>query len=322
MLAPSSSLERLVADLDWNLLFTFLVIAESQSISEAAVRLGRKQPTVSAALKRLESALGRRLIDRAPGQFRLTEAGEVLRGQAEEINAQMLRMATVMREITDEVSGRVTIAVASHVICPLFDETLTAFHQRHPRASVAISVRSSRDTISAVASGRASLAICIVRERSPKLEYLRLYREFFGLFCGPPHPLFARDDVQLSDMSGLPMVSFDTDHIQDVLRPVTLLRLEADLGQHIAGVSSALEEVRRMILTGMGYGPLPLHVAAPDVEAGRLRQLPPLKSLPTVDVDVVWNPRATMNRAEAAFLDMLRTRIAATPIEQRTYGPD
>ncbi|MGM0585600.1 MAG: LysR substrate-binding domain-containing protein, partial [Pseudomonadota bacterium] len=80
-----------------------------------------------------------------------------------------------------------------------------------------------------------------------------------------------------------------------------------------------LEEVRRMILAGLGVGPLPLHVVREDVEARRLHRLPPYEDPPAVDVHVVWNPHARMNRAEAAFLDSLLRRIEATPMEARTY---
>jgi len=38
-----------------------------------------------------------------------------------------------------------------------------------------------------------------------------------------------------------------------------------------------------------------------------------------VDVHVVWNPQAVLNRAEQALLSGLRARIEATPMERRTY---
>jgi hypothetical protein len=34
---------------------------------------------------------------------------------------------------------------------------------------------------------------------------------------------------------------------------------------------------------------------------------------------VVWNPKAKLNRAEQALLDMLLEKIRLTPIEERTY---
>ena len=72
MLSPR---ERLLRNLDWNLLYTFLVIVEESSITGAARRLSLSQPSVSNALKRLEEHLGMRLIQRRKGMFALTEQG-------------------------------------------------------------------------------------------------------------------------------------------------------------------------------------------------------------------------------------------------------
>ena len=45
-LQPSA---RLVRELDWNLLRTFIVLAESRSVTEAAQKLRLAQPSVSTA---------------------------------------------------------------------------------------------------------------------------------------------------------------------------------------------------------------------------------------------------------------------------------
>ena len=224
-----------------------------------------------------------------------------------------------MRDATDEVQGLARIAVASHVVCPVFDDALTGFHAAHPHAGIAIDVQPSHKAVEAVLARSASFAICLVHNRNPRLEYRRLYREFFGLFCGPRHPYFGRDGLTLADLAGQSSVSFETDRLEGALRSVTLMRAEARLGDRIVGTSSHLEEVRRMIVAGLGIGPLPLHVARGDVEAGLLWQLPPFDRPAEIDVHVVWNPRARLNRAEAAFLSELLARIDATPIEARTY---
>ena len=316
---PRPSPERILRDLDWNLLRTFVVLAQSRSITDAARRLNLAQPSVSAALQRLEDRLGRRLIDRKPGHFQLTEAGERLFAEALDIQGSILRLTTLMRDMTDEIRGHVQVALASHVICPLFDEALAEFHAAHPRATLAFDVRTSAETIAAVTARSASFALCLVRERDPKLEYRRLYREFFGLFCGPSHPLFGRGGLSRADLRGHPTVSFQTDRLQDVLKPVALLRAESDIGEQEVGTSSHLEEVRRMIVAGLGIGPLPVHVAARDVRDGLLWRLPPYDNPPAVDVHVVWNPRTRLNRAEESLLARILDKIEKTPIEARTY---
>ncbi|SEO18787.1 DNA-binding transcriptional regulator, LysR family [Salinihabitans flavidus] len=319
---PRYAPERIARELDWNLLRTFVVLAEAHSVTEAAQRLRLKQPSVSSALKKLEDRIGRKLIDRSPGHFALTDAGRLLYREAVDIHGSILRLSTLLREMTDEVQGHVKVAVASHVVCPLFDRVLAEFHEEYPRASLSIDVYSSAEAIAEVAAKRASFAVCLVRDHNPKLEYRRLYREFFGLFCGPRNPLFGRTGLTREDLAGHTSVSFETDRLHDVLKPVTMMRAEAALGDRITGVSSHLEEVRRMIVAGIGIGPLPVHVAARDVSDGLLFQVPPYDTLPAIDVHVVWNPHTVKNRAEELLLNGLQKAIEETPIEDRTYAPE
>ncbi len=319
-MAEPHDTDRLTRDLDWNLLRSFVVMVESRSITDAAQRLRITQPSVSTALKKLEEIIGKRLIDRAPGRYELTRAGAVLYREAVEIHGAVHRLSTLMRDMTDEVTGHVRIAVASHVVCPLFDQVLASFHNRHPRATLSISVLGSSAALASVTARTASFAICLVHRRDPKIEYLRLYREFFGLFCGPPHPLFGRARLQQSDLAGHSAVSFETDRLHDALRSVTLLRAQSELNEQIIGTSSHLEEVRRMVIAGLGIGPLPLHVVARDVSDGLLWRLPPYTNPPAIDVHLAWNPKATLNRAETAFLEALKAAIHSHPISERTYG--
>ncbi|WP_417454025.1 LysR family transcriptional regulator [Kiloniella sp.] len=315
----TDSAEKLARDMDWNLLRTFVVLAKSNSITDAAEKMRLKQPTVSSALKRLEDRLGKRLIDRSPGNFKLTQAGELLEKEAIEIHGAILRLNTLMRETVDEVRGHVQIAMASHVICPLFDNTLTEFHKTHPFGTLSIDISASRYVIDKVMARRASMAICLVKDKNPALEYKRLFREYFGLFCGPSHPLFGLKNLTKADLAGHSTVSFVTDHMSDALRQVTLMRADADLEDRVVGTSANLEEVRRLIMAGLGIGPLPIHVVKRDIDDGHLWRLPPYDTPPAVDVYVVWNPKARLNRAEQAFLDMLLAQIDKTPMSEREY---
>lgn len=311
--------ERIMREMDWNLLRTFVVLAQARSVTDAATRLRLTQPSVSTALKRLENRVGKKLIDRSPGHFQLTDAGEVLYREAVDIQGSILRLSTLMRDMTDEVTGHVRLSLASHVICPLFNQVLAEFHSENPRATLSIDVFTSALAIDTVTARSASFAICLVHQRNSKLEYKRLFREYFGLFCGPPHALFGRKNLTRADLAGHSAVSFGTDRLQDALKPVTLMRAQAELGDKIIATSSHLEEVRRLIIAGLGVGPLPLHVAARDVRDGLLWQLPPYDQTAPIDVHVVWNPRAVLNRAEKWLLDRLLHRIEETPMEERTY---
>ncbi|WP_429817782.1 LysR family transcriptional regulator [Ensifer sp. B1-9] len=316
----SPRLERLVWELDWNLLRTFVVIAEVKSITRAAERLNLKQPSVSNALRRLEDRVGRRLVERDATRFELTEVGQLLYEQSVEVFGTISQLPQLVRGVSDDVTGHVTIAVASHVVSPIFDRALMEFHRSYPRATLTINVGPSGEVTRQVREKRASFGLCLVSVRDPALDYLMVFREFFGFFCGPHHRLFGREGLKLADLKGETSVSFHTDHIADALRPVALLRSEAKLNANVVGVSSSLEEVRRMTLAGLGVGSLPLHVARRDVADGLLWRLPPYDNPPAIDIFMLTNPEKAINRAEKALIAGLQTLIAETPVEERVYA--
>ncbi len=105
----------------------------------------------------------------------------------------------------------------------------------------------------------------------------------------PETPAFWQENLTTKDLAGNNWVSFTTDQLSDVLRPVTLLRAKAAPEDAVVGSSANLEEVRRMILSGLGIGPLPVHVAKRDVEMGYLHRLPPYDDPPEIDVYVTTN---------------------------------
>src|SRR5262245_27120478 len=69
-------------DLDLNLLRTFMVVAETGSVTAAAGRLYLTQPAVSAALRRLTIAVGVPLFVRSGRRLALTARGRRLFGLA------------------------------------------------------------------------------------------------------------------------------------------------------------------------------------------------------------------------------------------------
>ncbi|WP_448206744.1 LysR family transcriptional regulator [Azospirillum sp. sgz302134] len=310
-------LDRLGQQLDWNLLRTFMVIVQEQGLTRAASRLHLTQPAISQALKRLEDQLGRSLIERGQGRFRVTEAGEVIYAEVLEIYGNISRFGVLVREIREEISGHIRILLASRIESPLFDRLLERFHATHPQVTFRLDVMASADIHTAVQQKTASLGICLMREPPPLIEHALFARQIFRFYCGPRHPLFGRRDVTLSDLRGERFVSFTSDQIGGVLSPLTVFRAQEGIESRIVGASVNLEEVRRMIVAGLGIGPLPQHVAERDVRDGLLWPLPPGEGVAPVDLHLLWNAGSKLNRAERAFIETCRAAIEAIPLDRR-----
>lgn len=314
--------EKLVRELDWNLLRTYMFIVQEGSITRAAQRLMLRQPSVSQALKRLEARLGSNLIDRSPSHFRVTPAGQTLYEECLDIFGNLTRTVKTTRNTRDVVTGKVKMALLSRIESDFFDSILADFHRENPQVDFDIEVMSSKAVQQAVLDKSASLGVCLMHDALPDLNYEILYRSFFGFFCGPGHPLFGQRNLELEDLCGHSSVSFRTDQLWDALRPIALLRAQHKLDDKVIGYTSNLGEAQRMIGAGIGFGPLPVHVAHRFVKRGKLWRLPPYKNTLAIDIHLVHHQSARLNRAERAILDMFQHRLAEVPLEQRTYNPD
>ena len=84
---------------DWSLVQSFLAVAEAGSLSLAARRLGRSQPTLGRQIKTLEGVLSASLFERHARGLSLTQAGQDLLPLARQ-------MRDAMNEITLRAAGR------------------------------------------------------------------------------------------------------------------------------------------------------------------------------------------------------------------------
>jgi DNA-binding transcriptional LysR family regulator len=298
-------MDKFARNLDWNLLYTFLVIVQEERIASAAERLCVTQPAVSLALKRLEESVGVRLIDRGSGKLKMTSAGEALYPEACRLYAAISRLPIAFKQAPQSISGKITISILSQVVSTDFDIALANFFNNHPNVELSISIKAVAEIIRELELGKITLGVCggVIPDILTKKWLLR---EDFGLFCGKLHSLFGKRNLTLEDLRGEPFVTFTADILGgEHMSGVTALRAKASIGQFVRGRSCNVSEVRRMIEIGIGIGFLPLHLADPYVETGSLWRLPPYDEVPSDDIYLIYNPATNFSSAESIFLSQL-----------------
>lgn len=92
-------------------LAALVAVADAGSVRGAASVLGRTQPAVTQAIRRLETALGFALLDRSSYRARLTERGETFVKRARVAVAQARGLRTFATLLAHGVEPRVRIAV-------------------------------------------------------------------------------------------------------------------------------------------------------------------------------------------------------------------
>jgi len=113
-------------DLDWNLIRSFVAVAETGSLSAAARKLAASQPTLGRHVAELEQQLGVVLFQRGRAGYRLSENGLALLGRAQAMNEQAQAFSRLALGASEDISGTVRIAasevVSAYVLPPMLAE--------------------------------------------------------------------------------------------------------------------------------------------------------------------------------------------------------
>jgi DNA-binding transcriptional LysR family regulator len=121
-------------------LATFSAIVSAGSISKAALRLGCGKSVLSRQLAKLEADLGARLIQRTTRKLTLTEVGEVVLLEAQQIDRSLANVEHITGQFQQEVRGRLRVAcprpLGQRYLVPL----VTAFAQAHPLIEITLQV--------------------------------------------------------------------------------------------------------------------------------------------------------------------------------------
>src|SRR5688572_23248814 len=129
--------ENYARDLDLNLLRVFAVVAESGSVTQAAARLYLTQPAVSAALRRLTTAVGAPLFVRQGRGLVLTQRGEQLLARARLHLAALVDAALAPAAFDPRTSERtLRLGLADAAEMWLLPELLRVFEREAPRLRV------------------------------------------------------------------------------------------------------------------------------------------------------------------------------------------
>lgn len=303
----------MLSDLNLNLLRSFFMIADERSLTRAAARLNMSQPSVSQALQRLEEQLACQLVLRGSRKFELTARGQKVYEECGEIFRAVERIGHLTQERTVEEFGEVRIQIISNLESLLVNETLRLYHQRYPSVTWVMEVQNSQDTIKRIQTEKAGIGLCLLSRPVFSLNCELLFREEFSVYCGGEHPLFGRKEVEKRELRQESFVSFTCATGGMGLEPMSVLSQSLGLGERISGQSPNLEEVRRMIVAGLGIGILPLTAVHDEVANGLLWPLD-IKGYPLgADVFLVTHPDCAYSRAEQHFINLVQELRALYP---------
>ena len=157
----------------------FLLVAELQSFTRAAEALGTTQAAVSMKLQRLESVVGKRLVERSPRAVRLTAEGAAFLDNARALMQAHDRALSGEQSVRQQLSLGISDHAAGAELVPLLER----LHAVSSQLALAVTIGFSRDLLDDYDSGK--LDAVIVRQDAGRRGGEKLAEDEFGWFASP-----------------------------------------------------------------------------------------------------------------------------------------
>lgn len=161
-------------NLDLDCLRAFVTIADSGSFTAAAERLLRGQSAISLQVKRLETQLGTRLLDRGPRHVSMTVEGELVLDQARKLLA--MNDALIARAQSPQLSGKVRLGVPEDFATTRLPTLLASFSRAQPLVTLEVTCELTLQLLDRFAAGELDLAL-VKREPTGPVTGRRVWRE-------------------------------------------------------------------------------------------------------------------------------------------------
>src|SRR5690242_5934344 len=259
---------------------TFLAIVDSGGFGAAARELGVTQSTVSRRVTALEARIGKRLIERTTRSVSLTEAGAALANDLRDVLARLADAEA--RAQADEVEPAGLLRVTMPTAYGRFRVAprLAAIATRYPRLRLEVDLS---DRYVDLLEDGFDVAIRIAEPTRTGLMSRRIDR-FTLHACASPGYLLGKNPVEHpKDLLGHDCI------VQRTYAPRNKWRFNVSgeaIGVDVVPriVVSDMAAARELVVSGAGVSILPSYLVSEDLAAGRLIELMPAASLPSIEV--------------------------------------
>ncbi|MEV5612756.1 LysR family transcriptional regulator [Streptomyces sp. NPDC052225] len=189
-----------MADLETREIEYFVTVADELHFGRAAARLAIAQPALSKAIRRIESRLGVRLLERTSRHVALTPAGEALLEHGRYALGAVRAAAESARRAGDTRAG-LRLVIKPGGDADLLSGILAAYGRQPDARSVDVLFGGATDRADHLRDGRADVALLYAPfDDLTGLDHETLHVEGRVAVLPPGHRLAGRAEVRLADL--------------------------------------------------------------------------------------------------------------------------
>lgn len=275
----------------------FVVVAEAENVSRAALKLHVSQPGLSRQIRDLEDEIGFQLFERSAKSLKLTLAGKTFLTEAKSVLQHADDAVKKARAVSGGTNGEINVGYAPSLTVQILPTALRKFQEKFPSARVALHDLSTEEMLAQLGEKKLQVALTV---RPPAkslrgLKFEELARYEMCVAVAPRHPLAKLKSISLKQVAGERLVAYSRKDYPEYHEMLDRLfaggRKPRIAGEHDGGTSliAAVE-------SGQGLALVPSCLSC--MVGARLKLLPLRPALPPIPVVAIWRREAGGGLAE------------------------
>lgn len=285
----------------------FIEVARQKSFSKAAELLYVSQPSISIAIKELESELGVVLLYRNPKSVELTDQGEAILEQAQQIVSSFHNIAAQLENVSKLRSGKVHIGLPPITGVTVLAHFLGAFKKEYPNIEINLYEFGSKKIEVAIRDGLLDVGvICVPPVNNGLYEMMPFVRDPLRIIMHPKHRLSGQAEINYDDLRNERLVLYSSDFgLHDT---ITERFRHAGFNPRVIFNTSQRELMTQTVAAGLGLAFLPGTICK-GLDKNMVASLPMADPELYLQLAIAWKKGRYLSHAARELLEYLKKHL-------------
>lgn len=280
----------------------FIEVARHKSFSIAAEVTHTSQPSISKAIKDLETELGKTLFYRTTKYVKLTDAGEIIFEQAQQIVAAFRNIHAQLDGLAKLQTGKIHIGVPPITAVTTFSHVLGAFKSAYPRIEIQLFEFGPKKIEASLQDGLLDFGI-FTPEDNGLFEWIWFEDDPLSVIMHPSHRLIQAERIDYPDFNREQLILYNSDYkLHDII--ITGCK-QAGFTPEIAFETSQRELMIQMTAANLGLALLPSKICR-ELDPQSIACRPFADSNLRLQLALTWKKNRYLPHAAVEFLTFLQ----------------
>lgn len=290
-------------------LIYFIEVAQHRSFTKAANALHITQPSISKMIKLLEEELDVILFHRSAKQIELTDAGQALLNQSQQIVNSFENLTSELADVINSKKGTITIGLPPMIGARFFPEIISQFTTSYPKISLNLLEVGSQKVHIGIDDGSLDIGVVMLPVDNTLFETVPFMDEPLMLITHPDHPLTKQSIIKLSHLKNEDFIFFKesfTLHDRIINKCI-----ENGFSPNIVFKSSHWDFIAEMVAINFGIALLPRTICM-SLNPERIKMIPIAEPMIHWQLGIIWRKDRYLSYATKEWIKFVCNHFGIT----------